>query len=42
MENKTLLQKDDIDKMKPGITSIEKKDTEDILKRLQKKNKESE
>jgi hypothetical protein len=31
MKNKTALQKDDTDKMKPGITSIEKKDTGNIL-----------
>jgi hypothetical protein len=31
MENKTILQKDDTDKMKPGIISIEKKDTGNTL-----------
>ncbi len=31
MQNKTVLQKDDTDKMKSGITPIEKKDTGNIL-----------
>ncbi len=43
MENKTVLQKDDTDKMKPAITPIEKKNTGNIMpEKVAKKNKESE
>ncbi|MDQ2864080.1 MAG: hypothetical protein M3R50_10640 [Bacteroidota bacterium] len=31
MENEIVLQKDDTNKMKPGITPIEKKDTGNIM-----------
>lgn len=31
MKNKTVLQKDDINKMKPGINPIDKKDTVNVM-----------